>query len=110
MLNEKTTKKTNSELDDLISISNNDFTDDIINKLSNEIYENNFIHQLNEGSQKVIDEYLNNLKKLGVEDEALGKIKEKHDKKKEQFKIYLLNIIKSLVKKYLKEKKHIKLK
>ena len=99
MLNEKTTKKTNSELDDLISISNNDFTDDIINKLSNEIYENNFIHQLNEGSQKVIDEYLNNLKKLGVEDEALGKIKEKHDKKKEQFKIYLLNIIKSLVKK-----------
>ena len=92
-------KKANAELDNLESISSSDFTDDIINNLSNEIYKCNLVHSLNDDSQKLIDDYINNFKKLGVEDEILGKMKEKYIKKNEQFKIYLLNIIKSVVKK-----------
>jgi Ran GTPase-activating protein (RanGAP) involved in mRNA processing and transport len=42
---------------------------------------------------------MNNLKKLGVGEEHLTTIKENYSKKNEKFKIYLLNIIKSLVKK-----------
>ena len=82
-----------------ISISSNDFTDEIINNLSFEIYKNNIIHSANQDSQKSIDEYMNKLKKLKVEDDQLSIIKESYTKRNENFKMYLLNMIKSLVKK-----------
>ena len=90
-------KKTNNESD--LSISSNDFTDEIVNKLTGEIYKNNIIHLTNEDSQKLINDYMNNLKKLGVDGHNLATIKENYLKKNENFKVYLLNIIKSLVKK-----------
>ena len=90
-------KKSKGETD--ISISSNDFTEDIINTLSNDIYKNNIIHFISEDSEKLINDYMSNLKKLGVSDEHLEIIKENYLKKNEKFKIYLLNMIKSLVKK-----------
>ena len=83
-----------------ISISSNDFTEEIINKLTGEIYKNNIIHLTNDDSQKIINDYMNNLKKLGVDDYNLTTIKDNYTKKNENLKIYLLNIIKSIVKKY----------
>ena len=83
-----------------ISISSSDFTEEIINTISNEIYKNNIIHYINENSQKSVNDYMNNLKnKYGVEEDNLLIIKENYTKKNEKYKIYLLNIIKSLVKK-----------
>ena len=90
-------KKNKQEAD--IAISNKDFTDEVINNLTNEIYKNNIIHLTNEDSQILINNYMNNLKKLGVDDEHLSAIKDNYIKKNENFKIYLLNIIKSLIKK-----------
>jgi hypothetical protein len=90
-------KKSKGETE--ISISSNDFTEEIINTLSNEIYKNNIIHSSCEDSQKIINDYMSNLKKLGVSDDHLEIIKENYLKKNEKFKIYLLNMIKSLVKK-----------
>ena len=90
-------KKNNNESD--IYISSNDFTDEIINKLTGEIYKNNIIHLSNDDSQKIINDYMNNLKKLGVDEYNLATIKENYTRKNENHKIYLLNIIKSLVKK-----------
>ena len=83
---------------DLI-VTNSDFTDEVINNLTSEIYKKNIIHLTNEDSQRLINDYMNNLKKLGVGEEHLTTIKENYSKKNEKFKIYLLNIIKSLVKK-----------
>ena len=61
-------KKSKNETD--ISISSSDFTDQIINIISNEIYKNNLIHYINEDSQKSVNDYMNNLKnKYGVEEE-----------------------------------------
>ena len=83
-----------------VSISNSDFTDELINIISNEIYKNNLIHYINEDSQKAINDYMNNLKKkYGVKEDNLSSIKENYTKKNEKYKTYLLNIIKSLVKK-----------
>ena len=90
-------KKNKHEAD--LTISNIDFTDEVINNLTNEIYKKNLIHLTNEDSQRIINDYMNNLKKLGVGEEHLSTIKENYSKKNEKFKIYLLNIIKSLVKK-----------
>lgn len=90
-------KKNKHESD--LTISNSDFTDEVINDLTNEIYKKNIIHLTNEDSQRLINDYMNNLKKLGVGEEHLTTIKENYSKKNEKFKIYLLNIIKSLVKK-----------
>ena len=81
------------------SISGSDFTEEIINELSNKIYKNNLIHKTNENSNKLVNDYYTNLKKLGVSEEHLTKIKEIYNKKNEKFNIYLLNLIKSLVKK-----------
>ena len=82
-----------------IYISNSDFTEEIINNLTNEIYNNNIIHFSNESSEKVINEYLNKLKSLGVSDDNLSTIKSNYLEKNEKFKIYLLNMIKTLIKK-----------
>ena len=80
-------------------ISNSDFTEEIINELSNKIYEKNLIHITNESCQKTVNDYITNLKKLGISEEHLTKIKEIYNKKNEKYNIYLLNLIKSLVKK-----------
>ena len=90
--------KKNKHEPDLI-VTNSDFTDEVINNLTSEIYKKNIIHLTNEDSQRLINDYMNNLKKLGVGEEHLTTIKENYSKKNEKFKIYLLNIIKSLVKK-----------
>ena len=90
--------KKNKHEPDLI-VTNSDFTDEVINNLTSEIYKKNLIHLTNEDSQRLINDYMNNLKKLGVGEEHLTTIKENYSKKNEKFKIYLLNIIKSLVKK-----------
>ena len=90
-------KKSKNDQD--ISISSSDFTDEIINNLTNEIYNNNIIHFSNESSEKDANEYLNKLKSLGVSDDNLATIKSNYLEKNEKFKIYLLNIIKTLVKK-----------
>ena len=92
-------KKTKKEPDMTSSISSSDFTEDIINELSNKIYQKHLIHKSNESSNKIVNDYTNNLKKLGVSEEHLSKIKEIYNKKNEKFNIYLLNLIKSLVKK-----------
>ena len=90
-------KKSNNEKD--IVITSNDFTEEIINNLTNEIYDHNIIHYLNESSEKDMNEYLKKLKSLGVSDDHLSTIKSKYLEKNEKFKIYLLNIIKTLIKK-----------
>ena len=90
-------KKTQNEKD--IVISSNDFTDEIINNLTNEIYKNNIIHYSNDNSEKDMNEYLKKLKSLGVSDDNLTIIKNNCFEKNEKFKIYLLNIIKTLIKK-----------
>ena len=90
--------KKNKHEPDLI-VTNSDFTDEVINNLTSEIYKKNIIHLTNEDSQRLINDYMNNIKKLGVGEEHLTTIKENYSKKNEKFKIYLLNIIKSLVKK-----------
>ena len=90
-------KKSKQEID--ISISSNDYTEEIIRNLTEEIYKNNLIHFSNEDSQGLINDYLNNLKKMGVDDDNLEIIKENYKKKNEKFRIYLLNIIRSLIKK-----------
>ena len=81
------------------SISSSDFNEEIINELSNKIYEKNLIHKTNVSCQKTVNEYIANLKKLGISEEHLTKIKEIYNKKNEKFNVYLLNLIKSLVKK-----------
>ena len=96
IFNLKLSKK-DAEMSSLISSS--DFTEEIINELSNKIYEKNLIHITNESSVKTVNEYVANLKKLGISEEHLTKIKEINNKKNEKFNIYLLNLIKSLVKK-----------
>ena len=80
-----------------ISISNSDFTEEIIIALSNEIYKNNLIHLTSDSSQKKVNDYMNNLKKFGADDDSLKKIEEYYNSKNEKFRIFLLNIIKSLV-------------
>ena len=96
MFNLRQSKK-EAEMASLISSS--DFTDEIINELSNKIYEQNLIHITNESSQKTVNDYITNLKKLGISEEHLAKIKEIYNKKNEKYNVYLLNLIKSLVKK-----------
>ena len=81
------------------SISSSDFNEEIINELSNKIYEKNLIHKANASCQKTVNDYITNLKKLGISGEHLTKIKEIYNKKNEKFNVYLLNLIKSLVKK-----------
>ena len=90
-------KKSKSEQDMEISISNSDFTEEIIIALSNEIYKNNLIHLTSDSSQKKVNDYMNNLKKFGADDDSLKKIEEYYNSKNEKFRIFLLNIIKSLV-------------
>ena len=90
-------KKTGMTSD--ISISSSDFTEEIINELSNKIYEKNLIHKANESCIKTVNDYIINLKKLGISEEHLSKIKEIYSKKNQKFNVYLLNLIKSLVKK-----------
>ena len=90
-------KKSKSEQDMEISISNSDFTEEIIIALSNEIYKNNLIHLTSDSSQKKVNDYMNNLKKFGADDDSLKKIEEYNNNKNEKFRIFLLNIIKSLV-------------
>ena len=97
LFNKKKIKKNSEEMTN--SISSNDFTEEIINELSNKIYQKNLIHKTNESSIKLVNDYFTNLKKLGVIEEHLTKIKEIYNKKNEKFNIYLLNLIKSLVKK-----------
>ena len=80
-------------------ISNADFTEEIISEISNKLYEKNLIHTTNRDCQKTVNEYLGNLKKLGMNDEHLIKIKQLFNKKNGKYKVYLLNLIKSLVKK-----------
>ena len=80
-------------------ISSSDFTEEIINELSNKIYEKNLIHKANESCIKTVNDYIINLKKLGISEEHLSKIKEIYSKKNQKFNVYLLNLIKSLVKK-----------
>jgi Ran GTPase-activating protein (RanGAP) involved in mRNA processing and transport len=92
-------KQNKKEREISTSISSSDFSEEIINEISNKIYEKNMIHITNTSSQKTVNEYLTNLKKLGISEEHLEKIKEIYNKKNEKFNIYLLNLIKSLVKK-----------
>ena len=92
-------KKIKKDVDMTTSISGSDFTEEIINELSNKIYQKNLIHKANENCNKIVNDYTSNLKKLGVSEEHLTKIKEIYNKKNEKFNIYLLNLIKSLVKK-----------
>ena len=80
-------------------ISSNDFTEEIINEISNKIYEKNIIHKTNESCKKTVNDYMSSLKKLGISEEHLAKIQEIYNKKNEKFNVYLLNLIKSLVKK-----------
>lgn len=82
-----------------ISISSSDFTEEIINNLTNEIYKKNIINFNNESSEKRINEYLNNLKASGVNDTHLSSIKEYYTEKNKKFKMYILNTIKTLIKK-----------
>ena len=89
--------KKEAEMTSLISSS--DFTEEIINEISNKIYEKNIIHKTNESCQKTVNEYITSLKKLGISEEHLSKIQEIYNKKNEKFNVYLLNLIKSLVKK-----------
>ena len=91
--------KKSKEPDSSLSISSNDFTDEIINNLSNDIYKNNIIHMISGSSQNKINDYISNLQKLGIEEDSLKKIKEYYSKRNENFRVYLLNMIKSLVKK-----------
>ena len=91
--------QTKQEEDVEISISNTDFTEEIVKTLAEEIYKNNLIHLTNDNSQKKINDYMNNLKKLGADDESLKQIEEYYNSKNEKFRIFLLNIIKSLVNK-----------
>ena len=46
----------------------------IISEISNKLYEKNLIHTTNRDCQKTVNEYLGNLKKLGMNDEHLIKI------------------------------------
>jgi len=80
-------------------ISSSDFTEEIISEISNQLYEKNLVHITNKGCERTVNEYLANLKKLGVSEEHLNKIKVLYNKKNEKYKVYLLNLIKSLVKK-----------
>jgi Ran GTPase-activating protein (RanGAP) involved in mRNA processing and transport len=82
-----------------ITISGNDFTEEIINNLTDEIYKNNIIHCGNENSEKNINEYLNKLKSLDISDSQLSIIKNNYIEKNEKYKNDLLNIIKKLIKK-----------
>ena len=92
-------KLSRNEKDIAASISNSDYTEEIINDISNSIYQKNLIHVSNHSFQKTVNDYLASLKKMGISDEHLNKIKEIFNKKNEKFKVYLLNLIKSLVKK-----------
>ena len=93
----KKTKRDEADANNLIT--NADFTEEIISEISNKLYEKNLIHTTNRDCQKTVNEYLGNLKKLGMTDEHLIKIKQLFNKKNGKYKVYLLNLIKSLVKK-----------
>ena len=97
IFNLKKTKKEENPGNNLISSS--DFTEEIISEISDKLYEKNLIHVTNRDCQKTVNEYLGNLKKLGMNDEHIDRIKQLFHKKNGKYKVYLLNLIKSLVKK-----------
>jgi hypothetical protein len=97
IFNLKKTKREVAAANNLIS--SNDFTEEIISEISNKLYEKNLIHQTNRDCQKTVNEYLGNLKKLGMNDEHIDRIKQLFNKKNGKYRVYLLNLIKSLVKK-----------
>ena len=82
-----------------ILISNNDFSVELIEILSDEIYKNNIFCLNNNNSQKKIDLYMSELKKLGVNDEAMKQIEKEYKFKNEKARLSLLNLIKSIVRK-----------
>ena len=58
----------------------------LLYELSNKIYQKNLIHKANENCNKIVNDYTSNLKKLGVSEEHLTKIKEIYRKKKKKYK------------------------
>ena len=94
-------KSNNNEQDKNMNIliSSNDFSVEIIEVLSEEIYKRNIICLTNNNSQKKIDLYMNELKNLGINGEILKRIEKEYKIKNEKMRLSLLNLIKSLVRK-----------
>ena len=57
-------KLSRNEKDIAASISNSDYTEEIINDISNSIYQKNLIHVSNHSCQKTVNDYLTSLKKM----------------------------------------------